>query len=51
MRPLDAKPLGRYGSGQYVAELSTHFFLIELLKGLSHEMYLGFDDMHGQFKA
>ncbi len=53
MGPLDDRPLGRYapGPGQYVAELSTHFFLIELLKGLSHEMDLDFDDMHGQFKA
>ncbi len=51
MRPLDDRPLGWYTPGQYVAELSTHFFLIERLKGLSHEMDLDFDDMHGQFKA
>ncbi len=51
MRPLDDRPFARYAPGQYVAELSTHFFLIELLKGLSHEMDLGFDVMHGQFKA
>ncbi len=52
MRPLDDRPLGRYAPGQYVAELSTHFFLIERLKGLSHEMDLDFDDIHGgQFKA
>jgi hypothetical protein len=51
MRPLDDRSLGRYASGQYVAELSTHFFLIERLKGLSHEIDLDFDDMHGQFKA
>jgi hypothetical protein len=53
VQPKFQAHLGQRGGGGEIGDeyyMQDWYFMIHL-KGLSHEMDLAFDDMHGQFKA